>query len=185
VLPTAVAFASECAMNHACTKSSHSPSSSKYARRPASMTYVEARCQRRRGIVLAVVRGSMLLEVACSMDKREGLWAGKTYTRIFPSNMRLLLDKVAPEVEHPIGPVRQIPGRGFGKATIAARTAAANSPNDVYAAVSSVNVPRFVRYPYAVFFVRDVKTGDSFSIEVQPQRGRGLFSTQAHGRMVS
>jgi hypothetical protein len=117
--------------------------------------------ERKHGAVLAVMLGFLLLEVACSKGAPVASCTGKIDVSIFQANERLSLDEVAFEVNLPLGPIQQIPGRGFDKNSSGTRMASARSPNNVYTAVSSVIVPRFVGYPYAVLYVRNVNTGEA------------------------
>ena len=126
--------------------------------------------RRRLSLLLAVVLGSILLLAACSKAKRNGSSSGRVYVTIFQPNASLLLDEVGFEFDLSLGSVRQSLGRGIDAARIpdgrsndtnVAQASAVNSPNNAYAASSTVEMPRVVGYPHAVFVVRNLITGET------------------------
>ncbi len=116
-----------------------------------------------RSMVFAILLGSMLWPTSCA-KKNEGIGVGTVYVTIFQPNSKLSFDKTTFEVQLVQGVVRRTNDPRFDTDKVPTPFPPAagplNSPDNAYIAASKVYFPRFFGYPYQVFFVQNLKTGE-------------------------
>jgi len=105
----------------------------------------------------------MLWPTSCAR-KIEGIGVGTVYVTIFQPNAKLSFDKTTFEVQLAQGIVRRTNDPRLDTDQVPSPSPPAagpvNSPDKAYIASSKVYFPRFYGYPYQVFCVQNLKTGE-------------------------
>ena len=129
----------------------------------SSLAPVARTTRTRRLVTFAFVMGSLMTVTACSRTRTESLGRGTVYITIFQPNGKLSYDQATFEIQLSQSSVRQIHGHQFqtdvGPKSPSRSVGAVESPNKMYVASSTVDLPRFVGYPRHAFFVRNIRTG--------------------------